>query len=468
MASTLENNTNTINDLLTTINNLPNALTLDTTLTQSGQAADAKAVGDRFDGLNVKNGEGAYSVVIGEGSATNGKNELAIGKYNTADLYYEEITEITPSNPYPLWEEVGDTCMTISSPQANLKTGKYEYTIVRDNMTTQRVTRGGLGGNICVYIDDGCFVICNDNLGTNIDDYSVDYGELHIIKRISNISAFTIGNGTSDTERSNAHTVDWEGNGWFAGDVYVGGANKYSATKLAKNIQDGKDEYSTVAGLGTSVIGEAEFAIGKYNKIDKYDIVQNNNYFTKVNDNESYQLVYNNGSDHIGNVTFNENTGKVEVTGNITETSNFYEIMDLIDAGYDVWIVLSENSYAEIQAYYESAYYIHGTQYMSVERSIAFAVGNGASDNARSDAHTIDWDGNAWFAGDVSVGSDKKKLTKEGHTHTPNNITSGTFAGIVYASSSSQAPTVSLLRNSKLVSTETTPTNNGEIFWTYE
>ena len=46
MASLLKNNTNTINDLLTTISNLPNALTLDTTLTQSGQAADAKIVGD--------------------------------------------------------------------------------------------------------------------------------------------------------------------------------------------------------------------------------------------------------------------------------------------------------------------------------------------------------------------------------------------------------------------------------------
>ncbi len=28
-----------------------------------------------------------------------------------------------------------------------------------------------------------------------------------------------IGNGTSDTARSNAHTVDWNGNAWFAGDV---------------------------------------------------------------------------------------------------------------------------------------------------------------------------------------------------------------------------------------------------------
>lgn len=35
-----------------------------------------------------------------------------------------------------------------------------------------------------------------------------------------------VGNGKSDTERSNAYTLDWEGNGRFAGDVYVGGTQK--------------------------------------------------------------------------------------------------------------------------------------------------------------------------------------------------------------------------------------------------
>lgn len=33
--------------------------------------------------------------------------------------------------------------------------------------------------------------------------------------------AHIIGNGTSDSERSNAFTVDWDGNGWFAGNLYL-------------------------------------------------------------------------------------------------------------------------------------------------------------------------------------------------------------------------------------------------------
>lgn len=44
--------------------------------------------------------------------------------------------------------------------------------------------------------------------------------------------AHIVGNGTSDADRSNAHTLDWDGNAWFAGDVYVGGTSMANATKL--------------------------------------------------------------------------------------------------------------------------------------------------------------------------------------------------------------------------------------------
>lgn len=43
----------------------------------------------------------------------------------------------------------------------------------------------------------------------------------------------------------------------------------------------------------------------------------------------------------------------------------------------------------------------------------------------------------------------------------------GTFTGTIKAGNSYQAPGTSLLRNSKLVSADATPTVNGEIFWTY-
>ena len=58
-------------------------------------------------------------------------------------------------------------------------------------------------------------------------------------------SAHIVGNGDSTSSLSNAHTVDWDGNGWFAGDVYVGstsGTNKDDGSKkliTASNIKAG-------------------------------------------------------------------------------------------------------------------------------------------------------------------------------------------------------------------------------------
>lgn len=52
----------------------------------------------------------------------------------------------------------------------------------------------------------------------NIEDYINEY-------------AHVVGNGTKD-KRSNAHTLDWNGNAWFAGDVYVKGDNQNNGKKL--------------------------------------------------------------------------------------------------------------------------------------------------------------------------------------------------------------------------------------------
>jgi hypothetical protein len=66
----------------------------------------------------------------------------------------------------------------------------------------------------------------------------------------------------------------------------------------------------------------------------------------------------------------------------------------------------------------------------------AHIVGNGSREDEydnegklveqhRSNAHTLDWDGNAWFAGNVTVGANRTELaTKEWVTTEINNKTS--------------------------------------------
>ena len=52
------------------------------------------------------------------------------------------------------------------------------------------------------------------------------------IEDIENKYSHIVGNG-SYIKRSNAHTLDWEGNAWFAGNVYVGGTSQDNSDKLA-------------------------------------------------------------------------------------------------------------------------------------------------------------------------------------------------------------------------------------------
>jgi len=58
-------------------------------------------------------------------------------------------------------------------------------------------------------------------------------------------------------------------------------------------------------------------------------------------------------------------------------------------------------------------------------------------------------------------------FTPATHSQPASTITAGTLAGQVVANASGQATGTSLVRNTKLVAAEETPTVNGEIFWVY-
>ena len=53
------------------------------------------------------------------------------------------------------------------------------------------------------------------------------------IEDTANTYAHIVGNGYTDA-RSNAHTLDWNGNAWFQGDVFVGGTNQSNGDRLVK------------------------------------------------------------------------------------------------------------------------------------------------------------------------------------------------------------------------------------------
>lgn len=85
-----------------------------------------------------------------------------------------------------------------------------------------------------------------------------------------------------------------------------------------------------------------------------------------------------------------------------------------------------------------------------------------------TDAEKAAWSAKSDFSGSYNDLTNKPTIPSaysHPSTHAASMISAGTFAGQVVANASGQAPGTSLMRNSKIVSEETTPTVNGEIFW---
>lgn len=77
-------------------------------------------------------------------------------------------------------------------------------------------------------------------------------------------SAHIVGNGTAETNRSNAHTLDFNGNAWYAGDVYVHSTS-------GKNKDDGSKKLLTEDDIGGKLTEPSNLAVGKYFKIASID-----------------------------------------------------------------------------------------------------------------------------------------------------------------------------------------------------
>lgn len=78
--------------------------------------------------------------------------------------------------------------------------------------------------------------------------------------------AHIVGNGTADDARSNAHTLDWDGNAWFAGDVYIkstSGTNKDEGSKKLAT-EEYVDSKAPIYQYGTEDLtaGVSELATG--------------------------------------------------------------------------------------------------------------------------------------------------------------------------------------------------------------
>lgn len=72
--------------------------------------------------------------------------------------------------------------------------------------------------------------------------YTIANGEAQHVEGMFNIEdtdekyVSVVGNGLNYNNRSNAHTLDWEGNAWFSGDVYIGSTSSTNRDEGSKKL----------------------------------------------------------------------------------------------------------------------------------------------------------------------------------------------------------------------------------------
>ena len=107
-------------------------------------------------------------------------------------------------------------------------------------------------------------------LTTASGNYSHVQGKYNI-KDSSNTYADIIGNGTS-TQSSNAATVDWSGNAWFAGDVYTGSTSGTNKDDGSKKLATEEYVNSSIAAGGTDIsLGLTSASVGQIIKVKAID-----------------------------------------------------------------------------------------------------------------------------------------------------------------------------------------------------
>ena len=300
------------------------------------------------------------------------------------------------------------------------------------------------------------------------------------IEDTANKYAHIVGNGTTDNKRSNAHTLDWKGNAWYAGEVQ--GTNlpytvssKVLATVPASNVKiDGpitvnnvsinKDRRYYIEFLGSKklcslLVSEEQgnciicnignYVISAYNNSNNIILfLLKINYDDTTTDTFTDLIIYEEEVNYLDNKYLEtdlvlQNSISLGRVGNIgmgssaigygVEASGNYSHAEgnttIASGNYgshaegDNTIASGNGSHAEgrsttasglnshAEGYYTRAYsqYQHVQGKCNIEdtaNKYAHIVGNGTDSNKRSNAHTLDWQGNAWYAGKLTLGKD--------------------------------------------------------------
>lgn len=232
---------------------------LETTLSRGRRTIGE--IGDSSIGFGEKViASGQYSVAFGDKTISTGKASFSGGSnvidtgnytYGYGAGSYGNLAKLNGAD-----EAITYTCtqgLNKLYVGMAIRYGSNVATIINldenNNTITVDKTLGLIENDYIFYHDFNIHGSCSFGTGNNIITYASmqsAYGKNNVVD-INGIYATIIGNGTSKDARSNAYALDWNGNGHFMGDVYVGAnADSSGGTKLAR--------LSDVQVNGTSIL----------------------------------------------------------------------------------------------------------------------------------------------------------------------------------------------------------------------
>lgn len=279
--------------------------------------------------------EGFMAIAKGENSHAEGENTTASGKNSHAEGY-STIASGTHSHAEGVFAKAeGDH----SHAEGSNTTASGENSHAEGNYTTA-------GGNQSHVEGYGTKALGENSHAEG--EYTIASGaNSHVqgkynIEDTENKYAYIVGNGSSTSERSNAHTLDWSGNAWYAGKLSQEGTpteDKDLTTKKyvdANNITDAEID---------AVFNELSMRPIKRYKINyDYDksacVVYPTPSYMYENDEVSITVAYPEGYSLQAIIVMQ---GKNNITNNVVNSDRNIITLKSINDDINVKIVLKEN-----------------------------------------------------------------------------------------------------------------------------
>lgn len=168
--------------------------------------------------------EGTLTIASGGVSHAEGSNTLASGAFSHAEGH-----STTASGAYAHAEgfaTIASGIGSIAEGQASQAIGPFSHAEGYETVTNGEHSHA-----------EGYRTIASGEIQHVSGKYNVEDTE--------NKYSHIVGNGTSEDNRFNAHTLDWDGNAWFQGDVYVGGTSQDDGVAVGEALATKIDSPTT-------------------------------------------------------------------------------------------------------------------------------------------------------------------------------------------------------------------------------